>query len=239
MPFIRDFLRYSAITLPLLVGAVAFFWAGLALSAEKPLSSAVKVCLAMDCKSGHGSGVSIGNGYFITAAHVVQAKRSPEFFLRAEDNRIIKAKAVWVLSTADLALLKVDLPPQQKTFDFPASQIACRAPRVGEEVTAIGNPHQIQFAHVSGYAASGPEDVKGNDLFFRPQSTSKAQDIGTWKDIYIFVLPVFFGFSGGPIFDDEGRVLGLLVGGLQGTSYAVIEPVQKLCGILPDLGGAK
>jgi hypothetical protein len=42
------------------------------------LSSAVKACLALDCKSAHGSGVHLGNGYFLTAAHVAEQALDPE-----------------------------------------------------------------------------------------------------------------------------------------------------------------
>jgi hypothetical protein len=105
-------------------------------------------------------------------------------------------------------------------------------------VTATGNPHDIFFAHVNGYVTSGPQSLGGSKPFFErtaDKDPARAQDIGYWKDAYVFVMPVFPGFSGGPVYSSDGRVVGLVVGILGDTSYSIVEPVSKICDLLPDL----
>jgi S1-C subfamily serine protease len=222
------------------------------------LSSAVKACLSLSCSDGHGTAVHLGNGYFITAQHVVEEGK--QWFLKGEDKRVIYAEAVWESANADLALLKVDAKRHRTGITFPASQPACRDPLVGEKVTAVGNPAEIWFAHVSGYVTSGAQTTQGRTQFYRPgfggwglgigesasptprtqspipnSDSAARQDIGYWKDAYVFDLPVFPGFSGGPVYSSDGRVLGLVVGILGDTSYSIVEPVAKICDLLPEL----
>jgi S1-C subfamily serine protease len=247
--------------------------------APADLSSAVKACLSLGCSDGHGTAVYLGNGYFITAEHV--AEEGKQWFLKGEDKRVIYAEAVWESASSDLALLRVD-PKRHKTgIAFPASKPACRDPLVGEKVTAVGNPADIWFAHVTGYVTSGAQTTQGKTQFYRPTDNARTagdphppppksgvpdfgsfdeqpgntrvarapspdsregedpaarQDIGYWKDAYVFDLPVFPGFSGGPVYSSDGRVLGLVVGILGDTSYSIVEPVAKICDLLPALG---
>jgi S1-C subfamily serine protease len=222
------------------------------------LSSAVKACVSLSCKDGHGTAVHLGNGYFITARHV--AEEGKQWVLKGEDKRVIYAEVVWESVGTDLALLKVDAKRHKSGIIFPASQPACRDPLVGEKVTAVGNPAEIWFAHVSGYVTSGAQTTQGKTQFYRPQPLAHAagdphpspsatpspdtgegeeraarQDIGYWKDAYVFDLPVFPGFSGGPVYSSDGSVLGLVVGILGDTSYSIVEPVAKICDLLPAL----
>ena len=221
------------------------------------LSSAVKACMSLSCSEGHGTAVHLGSGYFITARHV--AEEGKQWLLKGEDKRVIYAEAVWESASSDLALLKADAKRHKAGITFPASKPACRDPLVGEKVTAVGNPAEIWFAHVSGYVTSGAQSTRGKTQFYRPTDDGEQrtddrgaappssvlrppssdpaarQDIGYWKDAYVFDLPVFPGFSGGPVYSSDGRVLGLVVGILGDTSYSIVEPVAKVCGLLPDL----
>jgi S1-C subfamily serine protease len=224
--------------------------------APAKMSAAVKACLQSDCKSGHGSAVYLGNGYFITAQHV--ATESAKWVLRAEDKRLIYANTVWTLASDDLALLKIDEKRHKTGIDFPVAKLACREPYVAEKLVGVGNPSMIMFAHVNGYITAGAQEIGGTTQFYRPEAPAHdtlnvsvggaeltfdpasrkkaaAQDIGYWRAAYVLEMAVAPGFSGGPIFTQKGEVIGLLVGVLNGTSYAVMEPTNKLCGLLPPL----
>src|SRR5579872_1709419 len=64
------------------------------------------VVLVMDANGGHGSGVYIGNGNFITAAHVV-VESDGQMFIQQGTTKV-SATVVWFDTTSDVALVHTD-----------------------------------------------------------------------------------------------------------------------------------
>jgi S1-C subfamily serine protease len=148
---------------------------------KKLAGSTVKVVL----NEAHGSGVHIGNGFVVTAAHVVGDAGTAE--LKLDDGSTAFADVLWVNKAYDLALLKTDARPK-------VSVLACEAQAVGTQVRAIGNPINLDFIVSYGRIASD------------------AKERGIWKEVLIVDITVAPGVSGGPLLDARGMVVGIAVG---------------------------
>jgi S1-C subfamily serine protease len=80
-----------------------------------------------------GTGFFISpDGYVVTNHHVVQSARSVE--IATDDGSRYKAQVVASDPASDLALLKVD-----GRNDFPFVKFTDKAPRIGDQVFAVGN----------------------------------------------------------------------------------------------------
>lgn len=79
-----------------------------------------------------GSGVSIANGYMVTAAHVVPDTPKESMYVLA-NGRQLKAKPIKIDRVRDLALLSVPVP-------CPCAPISIVTPPVDEQVYSVGFP---------------------------------------------------------------------------------------------------
>lgn len=172
--------------------------------------SAVRVVVP----GGVGSGVHIGSGLVVTATHVV--KGEPEVHVRTQDGRQLPARIVWSDAENDVTLLIVD------NLSVSYSRLDCRPARVGEQIEAVGNPSGMDFVHSWGRVAS----------------TIKKR--GPWLDAYVADLTVGPGVSGGPVYGNNGRVLGIVVGLAlipldpfpSASGYSYIVPSSTVCKLL-------
>lgn len=164
---------------------------------------------------GHGSGVHIGNGYIVTAAHVV-AKKNVEYMVVSHDGMERKAEVLWLNSDYDVALLRVF------AGDLKSSYMTCSPPLRGAAVSAFGNPYDIAFIETHGFVAGA------------------VTKIHLWREAFVADLTLGPGMSGGPVFDEYGSVVGINVGvrlqrvGMAGasTGFAVIVPSSAICKLL-------
>lgn len=165
---------------------------------------------------GHGTSVYIGNGYFITAAHVVNSM-TDENRLVAKDvfnRKYNDFEVIWSNSNYDVALIKTD-----NKIDVPPAFLECRNLKQGERVYTIGNPMEENFIYSEGIIQSF--EIKSNPV---------------WKEYVITDMKVYGGNSGGPVYDMGGDLIGIVVGGLTindvpiGINYIV--PSSTLCKLL-------
>lgn len=178
---------------------------------QNPLASTVKI--VMD--KSHGSGVHIGNGYIVTAEHVIHGEKTVQ--TRDMHGQVRTAIVLWSHPEYDLALLWVD-----KIGSLPSSPMACATPFLGQEITAAGNPLIIEFVMSYGRVATAPH--------------SNAR----WLEVVAISMPIAGGMSGGGVFDDKGRVIGVMVGmPLQGmgfshtyVGYGYAVPSSIMCKLL-------
>jgi S1-C subfamily serine protease len=123
--------------------AVSIFLAGfiaiLSSQYQKKQETFALSTLKIITSTGHGSGVHIGNGYILTAAHVVDGSESIR--VRATHNGEEPAELLWL----------------NKAHDVDSSPLSCKPLGVGQSVKATGNPGPLEFitswGRVSSYEA--------------------------------------------------------------------------------------
>ena len=155
-----------------------------------------------------GSGFIIHpDGFILTNNHVIaDAER---LTVRFKDGRSFTAKLVGSDDKTDIAVIRID------ARDLPAVQWGdSDALRVGQLVCAIGTPFNQDFSFTAGWVSG-----KGRTNLLGPSSTSILYEDYIQTDA--FINP---GNSGGPLFDVEGRIVGMntLINGIgRGLAFAI------------------
>ncbi|MDJ0938468.1 MAG: trypsin-like peptidase domain-containing protein [Woeseiaceae bacterium] len=163
--------------------------------------------------SGLGSGVLIDmQGHIITAAHVVQTADLVE--VEFTDGSKVTAAIVSSDPTSDLAMLKVDAMPE---VAVPATLGDSDSIRVGEEIFVVGAPYGLErsltVGHISGRHGGGEASSLG----------LAAPD----AELFQTDAAINQGNSGGPMFDMQGNVIGIVSyilsqsGGFEGLGFVV------------------
>ena len=138
-----------------------------------------------------GSGFIVDeDGYIITNDHVVTG--SDEIYIKLSDNTELPAKIVGTDPKTDIALLKIDAHKKLSPAKFADSSKV----RVGDIAIAIGNP--LGFG---GTVTTGIVSSKGRDLGLNRDELV--------DDFIQTDAAINSGNSGGPLYDIEGRVIGI------------------------------
>ncbi len=168
-------------------------------------------------ETGIGSGVLIdaASGLALTNFHVVQG--ADEVLVRLASEREVTARVVGTDSATDVALLRLkEIPEALAAAPLGDSDAA----RVGDYVVAIGSPFGLALTVTSGIISA------------------KARVIGAgpYDDFLQTDAAINPGNSGGPLFDLDGRVVGIntaIVATGQGIGFAV--PINLVKSLLPQL----
>ncbi len=165
---------------------------------------------------GLGSGVLISDdGKIVTASHVVQV--ADRISVRFPDGEVLPARVLASDPAADLALLQLQkLPANPQVAELGDSDLV----EVGDRVFVVGAPlgldHTLTVGHIS--ARRQPEVELG--------ATAAAEQFQT-------DAAVNPGNSGGPMFDMDGRVIGIVSyilsqgGGFEGLAFVVTSNAVK------------
>jgi tripartite-type tricarboxylate transporter receptor subunit TctC len=154
-----------------------------------------------------GSGFFISaNGHFITNQHVIDG--ADEVRIRTNDGRTYRARVIKAEAGTDLALLKVD----EGQFR-PLSITNSVGIRRGENVYTLGFP-QIQ--------------IQGLEPKLTEGTISSLSGIGDDPKSFQISNPIQAGNSGGPLFTEEGQIVGVVRSSLS-ASY-----MQKTYGTIPQ-----
>ena len=187
-----------------------------------PMTTVVRVSLP---GGAHGSGFHVGGGIIITAAHVVRGYVVGS--IEWEDGGRREGTMLWETALYDVGAIQVADAPTA------AANIECRNPGIGEKLTAYGNPGGDNFLAI-------PATVVGKP---RPRAPN-------WQTVVPLSLGAQGGISGGPVFDADGDVVGIVVGApiallsrsldpqgiedydLSNTGVAYMVPGSVLCSVL-------
>lgn len=149
-----------------------------------------------------GTGFAVSSdGYVLTSYHVVEDARV--VYISNEKLGQVKVKTVYTDKTLDLAVLKVDDADFKGFIEMPYSFKKSIADP-GEKVFTLGFPRE--------------------DLVYNEGSISSYTGYEGDTTSYQISIPVNPGNSGGPLFDNQGNLLGIISGknsSAEGASFAV------------------
>jgi len=170
-----------------------------------------------------GSGFVIDEqGHIVTNNHVAEAL--PELLVTLADEHTVPAEVVGTDAGSDLAVLKIDVPPEQLVLAELGNSAELR---VGQRAIAIGNPFGLERTVTTGVISSLGRTLDRDDSDFQ-----LAEVIQTDAAINP-------GNSGGPLLDSQGRVIGVntairsLSGVNSGVGFAI--PVDIVKRVVPEL----
>jgi serine protease Do len=169
---------------------------------------------------GLGTGFVISaSGDIVTNNHVVEG--ADKVTVKLADGTSLEAKVVGTDPATDLALIRVEAGHDLPFVEWGDSM----ALRVGQDVVAIGNPFGLGNTVTAGIVSALGRDINSGPF-----------------DNYIQTdAAINRGNSGGPLFDAEGRVVGINTaifspsGGSVGIGFAV--PSETARAVIADLGG--
>lgn len=164
-----------------------------------------------------GSGFIISaDGYILTNHHVV--KDADEITVKFSDRRELEAKLIGSDSRTDIALLKVTANNLPTVNIGNPEQL-----QVGEWVLAIGSPFGFEQSVTAGIVSA-----KGRSL-----------PSGTYVPFIQTDVAINPGNSGGPLFNMEGKVVGInsqiysRTGGFMGLSFSI--PIDVAMGVADQI----
>lgn len=164
-----------------------------------------------------GSGFVIAPGRVITNAHVVAGVTEP--VVEAPGNLSRPGRVVYVDSSADLAVIAVD------GLTVAALQLAA-PPSNGDNVA------------VAGYPFGGPYQVRPGRVESVGPVTLDENGTTSTRTILTLAANVDHGNSGGPVLNQDGRVVGVVFAksaSVSGVGYAV--PLSVLAPVAAQAGG--
>jgi S1-C subfamily serine protease len=173
-------------------------------------------------QEGMGSGfVYDQQGHIVTNYHVVEG--AEELDVTLADGTMVPARVVGADPYNDLAVIKVDVPPEKL---HPVELGSSADLRVGQRTIAIGNPFGLDRTLTTGVISSLGRVIEREDN--RPLAEAIQTDAA--------INP---GNSGGPLLNSVGQVIGVNTairspsGGSVGIGFAV--PVDTVKRVVPEL----
>ncbi|MCB1561986.1 MAG: DegQ family serine endoprotease [Alphaproteobacteria bacterium] len=164
---------------------------------------------------GSGFVIDAEKGLIITNNHVI--RDAEEVRVTFHDDETLEADVIGRDEKTDLAVLKVDTEKKLTAVEFGDSSVL----RVGDWVVAIGNPFGLGGTVTAGIVSARQRDINS----------------GPYDDFIQTDASINRGNSGGPMFDLNGKVIGINTaifspsGGSVGIGFAIpsalAEPVIK------------
>lgn len=173
---------------------------------------------------GMGSGFIVAaDGLILTNAHVVQGAK--QVTVKLHDRREYTAKVLGSDAMTDIAVLRIEAK------GLPTVQLGDpKALRVGDPVLAIGSPFGFEQTATQGIVSAKGRSLPGGAVVPFIQTDAAVNP----------------GNSGGPLFDDAGRVIGInsqiysRSGGYQGLAFAIpIDVALKIKDQIVATGSAQ
>lgn len=161
---------------------------------------------------GSGFIIDAANGYIVTNNHVV--RDAEEVRVTFHDDETLPAEVIGTDEKTDLAVLKVDTSKKKLTdVQFGNSDVL----RVGDWIVAIGNPFGLGGTVTAGIVSARQRDINA----------------GPYDDFIQTDASINRGNSGGPMFDLNGKVIGINTaifspsGGSVGIGFAIPSALAK------------
>lgn len=163
-------------------------------------------------RNGLGSGFIISkDGQIVTNHHVVNGAQSVQVTMA--DGRKFDAEVLGSDPATDIALISIKAEIELPFVSFGTSQTM----RAGDEVVAVGNPFGLSSTVTSGIISAMSRDINS----------------GPYDDFIQTDASINLGNSGGPLFNNNGEVIGVNTaiispgGGSVGIGFAVPSDVVR------------
>jgi serine protease Do len=174
---------------------------------EKVMGSVVAIMSADANKAGSGSGVIVQkDGLILTAAHVTQAT-GDKLWIVFPDGRRVKGEALGANRTTDAGMAKIT-----EEGEWPAVEIGSSDKmRLGDWCIAMGHP--------GGFSFERRPPVRLGRIWRRDMDGAIRSS-----------APLIGGDSGGPLFDLEGRVIGInssIHGSVEQNRHVAIDTLRE------------
>ena len=160
---------------------------------------------------GSGFVIDAENGYIVTNNHVV--RDAEEVRVTFHDDETLTAEVIGTDEKTDLAVLKVETDKKLTALEFGDSDVL----RVGDWIVAIGNPFGLGGTVTAGIVSARQRDINA----------------GPYDDFIQTDASINRGNSGGPMFDLNGKVIGINTaifspsGGSVGIGFAIPAALAK------------
>ncbi len=168
-------------------------------------------------RSASGSGFVISSdGHVVTNHHVVEG--ASEVIVRLSDRREYKAEVIGSDKSSDIALLKITAEKLSVVKLGDSKKL-----KQGEWVLAIGSPFGLDYSVTAGIVSAKGRSLPGENYVPFIQTD-------------VAINP---GNSGGPLFDMDGKVVGInsqiysRTGGFMGLSFSI--PVELMMDVVDQL----
>ena len=160
---------------------------------------------------GSGFVIDAKNGYIVTNNHVV--RDAEEVRVTFHNDETLTAEVIGTDEKTDLAVLKVDTDMKLTAVEFGDSDVL----RVGDWIVAIGNPFGLGGTVTAGIVSARQRDINA----------------GPYDDFIQTDASINRGNSGGPMFNVDGKVIGINTaifspsGGSVGIGFAIPSALAK------------
>lgn len=166
-----------------------------------------------------GSGVIIcPDGLILTAGHVVDGAEAFKVIL--PDGQEFWSNKSYLSNITDVGLIRIDA--EKLPFSYLGNSDSLRK---GEEVFIIGSSLGFDLFNT---VTSGIISGLGRDIDFFGEKLMIQSDAQSWP-----------GNSGGPVFNMEGRIVGILVGGYWGADGISLIIPANICKLVLDCYSAE
>ena len=178
---------------------------------ERYFDQSTSVVLISRDDGGLGSGFFIGTHLIATANHVVEGQDVVDIYLKGR-KKPIKGKVTQYSDDSDLALVEVATEQPNAYLS-----LSPRKQQVGQKVYAIGHPKGLKWSMSSGIISH----------------VNRGNMTGGLNGFIQIDAPINGGCSGGPVFDMNGDVIGIVSYGIRSSDgLAFIVPVKYLKSLL-------
>jgi len=160
---------------------------------------------------GSGFVIDADQGYIVTNNHVV--RDADEVRVTFHDDETIEAEVIGRDEKTDLAVLKIETDKELRDVAWGESQTL----RVGDWIIAIGNPFGLGGTVTAGIVSARQRDINA----------------GPYDDFIQTDASINRGNSGGPMFDMNGKVIGVNTaifspsGGSVGIGFAIPSALAR------------
>lgn len=156
---------------------------------------------------GFGTGFFISDNLIATNAHVVWYH--PDVVIVGHDNLITKGRVEYIDFEHDIAIIKVDTDVVEPTIDINVDTLP-----YGTPIYSLGHGDMRWFMYKYGTIEVPLWMIEGRlDMIY-----------------YIANHTIYNGDSGSPVFDDNGKIIGMLSRGSETHSYII--PIDYVVSVM-------